>query len=74
MEKNVAEGVEREMERWEKERLRELRVKQVDKVVQTVRPVQVEVSPAGVQTDMVELVAPVVVEGAERAWYASVAT
>ena len=32
-EKNVVEVVEREMERWEKKLLMELRVKQVDKVV-----------------------------------------
>ena len=31
-------------------------------------------SPVGVQTDMVELLAPVVVEGAKRASYTSVAT
>ena len=49
------------MERWEKKYLEELRVKQVDKVVQTVRPVPVEVSPVGVQTDKVEPVASVVV-------------
>ena len=35
----MVKGVEREMERWEKKRLGELRVKQVDKLVQTVRPV-----------------------------------
>ena len=74
MERNVVKGVEWEMERWEKKRPAELRVMQVDKVVQTVRPVLVKVSPVGVQTDKVEPVAPVVVEGAKRASYASVAT
>ena len=51
--KNVMKGLEREMERWERKRLEELKVKQVDKVVQTVWPVQVEVSPVGMQTDKV---------------------
>ena len=72
--KNVVKGVERDMERWEKKRLKELKVKQVDKFVQTVQPVQVEVSPVGVQTDTVEPVAPVVVKGAKRASYSSMAT
>lgn len=52
--------VKREMKKWEKRRLEELKVKQVDKLVQTVRPTKVEVSPVGVQTDQVGLVAPVV--------------
>ena len=73
-EKNVVKGVEREMERWEKKQLEELRVKQVNKVVQTVQPVLVEVSPVGVQTYKVEPLAPVVVEGSKRASYASAAT
>ena len=46
----------------------------MDKVVQTVWPVLVEVSLIGVQTDKMEPVAPIVVGGAKRASYASVAT
>ena len=70
----MVKGVEREIERWERKRLKELKVKQVDKVVQMVRPVQVKISPICVQTDKLEPVATVVVEGAKRALYASVAT
>ena len=49
-------------------------MKQVDKVVQTVQPIQVKVSPVRVQTDKVETVAPLVLERAKRALYVSVAT
>ena len=50
-----------------------MRVKQVDKLMQTVKLIPVYVSPVGVQTDVVVPAVPVVVQGATRASYISVA-
>ena len=62
------------MEKWEKKRVDELRIKQVDKLIQTVQLVIGELSLVGVQSDMVVPAVPIVVEGASRTSYASVTT
>ena len=50
-----------------------MRVKQIDKLMQTVNLVHIEVSPVRVQTDVIVPVIPVVVEGASMASYINIA-
>lgn len=74
MEEVVGWKVNREMERWEKKQIEELKVKQVDKLMQTVQLVPVKVSRVSVQTDKVVPAVLVIVKGTTRASYASMVT
>lgn len=73
MEKVTGWKVKREIEKWEKKQVEELKVKQVDKLIQTVKLVPIKVCTVGVQSDIVVPAAPVVIKGPLRATYASIA-
>ena len=73
VEDTAGQKVKREIDKQEKKQIKELKIKQVDKLIQTVELVPLKVSLISVETDKVVPTVPVVVEGATRALYASVA-